>query len=112
MRLMNRNKQPVYYMLYKGKEQVEDEYGNKSYRVTYFPPQLLMASVSSASGKAQTEMFGNVDLYDKVVITDDLMCKIDENSVLFIDKPPQFNENGSPLYDYIVKKVSLSLIHI
>ena len=33
---------------------------------------------------------------------------MDENSVLFVDKEPEF-QDGIPLYDYIVKKVARSL---
>ena len=54
------------------------------------------------------EQFGNFVSYDKVIITDDLKCPIDENTVLFLDKKPEYRENGTPLYDYIVKRVAKS----
>ena len=70
--------------------------------------------------------------YDKVIVTDDLDCPIDENSVLFIDKQPEFTNvvtyeyvtttnNGQetsawvvktvavPVHDYIVRRVAKSL---
>jgi len=34
----------------------------------------------------------------QVIVTDDLSCPIDENTVLFIDKEPQYDEDGKPLY--------------
>lgn len=37
-----------------------------------------------------------------MIVTDDLSCPIDENTVLFIDKEPQYDEDGKPLYDYMV----------
>ena len=53
-------------------------------------------------------MFGNLESYDKVLITDDMNCPIDENTVLFIDKEPQVVKD-KPLYDYTVKRVAKSL---
>ena len=44
-----------------------------------------------------------------MIVTDDLLCPIDENTVLFIDKEPGYTEDGTPLYDYIVKRVARSL---
>ena len=44
-----------------------------------------------------------------MIVTDDLSCPIDENTVLFIDKEPEYDDNGNPLYDYIVKRVAKSL---
>ena len=55
------------------------------------------------------EQFGNFISYDKVIVTDDLTCPIDENTVLFIDKSPEYDDDGNPLYDYIVKRVARSL---
>ena len=34
---------------------------------------------------------------------------MDENTVLFIDKAPEYDEEGSPLYDYRVKRVATSI---
>lgn len=67
------------------------------------------ANVSAATGSAQVEQFGNYAGYDKVIVTDDITCPIDENTVLFIDKEPEYSEDGTPLYDYIVKRVARSL---
>ena len=44
-----------------------------------------------------------------MIVTDDLTCPIDENSVLFVDKLPEYSEDGTPLYDYVVKRVAKSL---
>ena len=47
------------------------------------------------------------------MVTDDMSCPIDENSVLFVDRVP-VQEDGEPLntYDYVVKRVAKSLTHI
>lgn len=53
--------------------------------------------------------FGNSLLYDKVIITDELDCPVDEHSVLCIDSPPSYDTNGNLIFDYIVTKVARSL---
>lgn len=50
----------------------------------------------------------NLDSYDKVLITDDMSCPIDENTVLFVDSKPGYRQ-GKPAFDYTVKRVAKSL---
>ena len=84
----------------------------------------MRANISQATGQSNTEQFGNLENYDKVIVIDDLNCPIDENSVLFIDKAPEFTEvlthNATaitttdetisvPMYDYTVLRVAKSL---
>lgn len=111
MRCLARNKSTFSYCLYDSKEAITDEYGNKTgeYIVKYEDPVTMKANISSAQGESQTEQFGNNIQYDKVIITDDMSCPIDENSVLFVDKAVSTDTDDNPLYDYIVKKVAKSL---
>lgn len=112
MRTMERNKQSFFYLLYDRKEPVIDEDGNETGEetVVYKPAVSFRANVSAATGASQVEQFGNLAGYDKVIVTDDLDCPIDENTVLFLDKEPEYGEeDGKPLYDYIVKRVAKSL---
>lgn len=111
MRTLNRNKKTFYYCLYQGKTPVLDEYGNytSEYKISYYPQVMVRANISPATGVSQMEQFGNLENYDKVIVTDDVTIPIDENSVLFVDKIPEFKEDGTPLYDYIVKKIARSL---
>ena len=111
MKTMERNKVPFWYLLYDRKEAVKDEDGNETgdYRVVYKEAVFQRENISAATGSAQVEQFGNFISYDKVIVTDDLSCPIDENTVLFIDKEPEYDEDGNPLYDYIVKRVAKSL---
>ena len=111
MKTMKRNQVPFWYLLYDRQEYFKDEQGNESGELTIFykPAVKMEANVSAATGSAQAEQFGNFAGYDKVIVTDDLYCPIDENSVLFIDKEPEYAEDGTPLYDYIVKRVAKSL---
>lgn len=111
MKLMKRNLQPVYYCLYVDHVPLLDENGYETgeYTVGYEEPAELICSVSPAKGYAQMELFGNLESYDKVLITDDLTCPINENTVLFVDEEPSFREDGTPKYDYIVRRVAKSL---
>lgn len=111
MKIMERNKSSFFYLLYAGKEQATNEDGDETgeKKVIYADPVAMRANVSAATGYAQTEQFGNFITYDKVIVTDDMSCPIDENSVLFLDKEPEFDEKGNPLFDYRVKRVAKSL---
>ena len=110
MRILERNKSSFWYLLYKGIEVVTDEYGNETGETTvlYGDAVEMRANVSAATGNAQVEQFGSFTGYDRVIVTDDLSCPIDENTVLFLDKDPEY-DGTKPLYDYIVKRVAKSL---
>lgn len=110
MHTLLRNKRLLWFMLYDGQKAVTDDYGNETgeFRILYQKAKPLYANVSAATGSAQVEQFGNFAGYDKVIVTDDMKCPIDENTVLFIDKAPEYGDDDKPLYDYIVKRVARS----
>lgn len=126
MRCLNRNKRPFYYCLFDHKVPFVDEYGNESGEqiTTYSSPVRMMANISQATGQSNTEQFGSLENYDKVLVTDDLNCPIDEHSVLFVDKEPEYTDVlthvptaitttddtvSVPVYDYTVVRVAKSL---
>lgn len=126
MKCLKRNKRPFYYCLYAETIPIIDEYGNESGEeiITYDDPALMYANISRATGQSNTEQFGNLENYDKVIVTDDLNCPITESSVLFIDKEPEFADVLThtatavttldetvrvPVPDYIVRRVAKSL---
>ena len=111
MRCLKRNMRPFYYCLYNESQEIEDEYGNATgqYRVTYYEPVQMYANISQATGQSNIEQFGNLENYDKVIVTCDMDCPIDENTVLFIDKEPEHTLDGNPMYDYVVRRVAKSL---
>ena len=110
MKCLERNKRTFRYSLYKGKEPITDEYGRKTgeYRIVYAEPVCMRANISPAGGSSQVEQFGSSEQYDKVIVTDDMSCPIDENTVLYVDCCPDVSGNDVP-FDYIVKKVARSL---
>lgn len=133
MRCLKRNMRGFWYCLFEGLEEIYDEYGNATgdYIPLYSEPVYMKANISPATGVSNTEQFGNLENYDKVIVTDDMDCPIDENSVLFIDKEPEYTEGIShtviesetvlgddevitdttqiPAYDYTVRRVAKSL---
>lgn len=109
MRILERYKSTFWYLPYDRTEPVTDEYGNEvGSKVVYGEAVKMRANVSPAVGAAQVEQFGSLPDYDKVILTDETNCPIDENSVLFIDKEPEYSADGTPLYDYRVRRVAKS----
>ena len=126
MKALERNKKPFYYCLYKADAAVVEEDGSESGEtiVTYYDAVLMGANISPATGQSMTEQFGNLESYDKVIVTDDMNCPISETSVLFIDKAPQYKNVtvyeptaitttvstvSVPVPDYVVRRVAKSL---
>lgn len=112
MKTMERNKQTFWYLLYDTGAAIADDDGYETGEesTAYKDAVAFRANISAATGAAQTEQFGNLAEYDKVIVTDDMTCPIDENTVLFIDKEPEYSDPGHrPLYDYIVKRVAKSI---
>lgn len=112
VRTLERNKQKFYYCQYESSTKIYDEYGNETGEPsrTYSAPVAMKANISPATGQSNTEQFGNLESYDKVIVTDRMDCPINEQSVLFVDKEPSASDyNGEPLYDYIVRRVARSL---
>lgn len=133
MQALKRNKIPFYYCTFESADvEIVDENGNRTGEkiVMYNAPVQMKANISPATGVSSTEQFGNLDNYDKVIV----LCgesPIDENSVLFIDKEPEFTSVVSynvvestavlgddeitetayvvPKHDYIVRRVAKSL---
>ena len=111
MKLMTRNLQTIYYATCSGETTAYDEDGLETgeHPPGYSSPVALKCSVSPAGGTAQTEIFGVLDAYSRVVITEDTDCPIDEETVLFVDVDPPENPGDAFVYDYIVKRVAKSL---
>lgn len=109
MRLVKRNLKSIYYSLYIGRVPVLDDDGFETgeTEISYTEPVELRVNVSPASGRIQAEMFGTDESYDKIVITDQMDCPIDENTVLYVDCEPEGNG-----FDYVVKRVAKALHHI
>ena len=112
MKTLARNMKPFTYCLYTGNTvPVYDEYGNETGELTigYGEPQVAWGNISPATGQSAVEMFGGVDNYDKIIVTDDLDIPIDTDTVLFVGKAYEVAEDGQPIYNYTVSRVAKSL---
>ncbi len=96
-----RNLFPVHFKLYLGKEEIIDEYGNRTgtYKTSYGDLQTASLSVSPSKGTAEAEMFGMFDDYDRTMTTADTTCEIDENTILWLD-----GADTTKAHNYIVKR--------
>lgn len=110
MKCLERNKKSFHYALFQDYEAIKDEEGNETgeKRIVYSDPIHIKGNISF-DGEAHAERFGTSLQYDGVITLDDTNCFIDENTVLFINVPPQINDEGEFLYDFIVSKVVPSL---
>ena len=108
MKLQQRNLVDIWYSLYQGETKIIDDNGYETGEkgIARGNPVQIRCSVSPASGQSQIETFGNLESYDKIIITDDLTCPIDENTVLFIDNVP---DDSGENFDYQVKRAAKSL---
>ena len=108
---MDINKTAFWYCLYTGSQMLTDSDGYKTgeKKLVYSEPVKMEANISAAKGNSEAEMFGTNLEYSRVIVTCDMDCPIDENSVLFVDKAPSFDDAGSPQFDYVVKRVARSL---
>lgn len=109
-------------------EYIVDEYGNMTSELLtrYSAAVEMRANISPATGNSQMDTFGQLDNYDKVIVTSWMDCPITEKSVLFIDQEPEYDEITVtvvseveeepetvtvqiPKYNYIVRRVAKSL---
>lgn len=101
MRSLLRNQQPVFYKLYKGQEEILDEWNNPtgSFLPIYSELKSAMLCVSPNKGNSEVEQFGPLEDYDQTMTTADTTCEIDEDSVLWVDGA----DTDGP-YTHIVKR--------
>jgi len=113
MRTLERNKQSFYYAVYLGEKEIIDDYGRHTaeYTTSYSAWKPFKANISPAKGESEAELFGTDVQYDRVFVTDDINCPIDENTVLAIDIAPNVRETADvlPIFDYVVTKKAKSL---
>lgn len=112
MKTLNRNKQAFYYATYNGQtERMDGDLHTFENVPSYSEWVEYRANISPARGESSADVFGADVNYDRVIVTDDLSCPIDEYTVLAIDIAPNTRETASvlPIYDYIVTKKAKSL---
>lgn len=112
MKTLNRNKQTFYYATYTDKTEIMDgELHTFEYTTGYSAWTEFRANISPARGESYADVFGADVNYDRVIVTEDLTCPIDEHTVLAIDIAPNKRTTVAdpPVYDYVVTKKAKSL---
>lgn len=108
--MKTRNDTGFWYALPTGTDTV---YNGGGYEIgeteSYAEPVRMYANISPATGRVQAELFGNLENYDRVIVTKDMSCPIDEDAVLCIDRPPTYSADGKLMYDYRVRRVARGL---
>lgn len=103
-----RNKQMFYYATTSAGT---DEYGNPS--LTYGNPIAASANISAAAGKAEQQLFGVLEAYDKVINPLPKSFPISAHLRLWVDTMPTLAGNGSTTtpHDYAVVLPASGLNH-
>lgn len=113
MKALERNKQTFYYALPTGTlTDVIDEDGfyTGEQMPSYAKPVKAEMNISPATGRTALEWFGVNETYDKVLVTDDIECPINEATILWVDVIPEIIDGATETpYDYIVGRVARSL---
>lgn len=117
MQTLERNKIGFWYALKTGSEEVRDEDGllESEAEITYGEPVYAEMSMSISSGAnnlgsqgmVELEPFGITTAYTHRMVTEDMDCPIDEETILWIDKEPT---DGA--HNFKIVRVARSLNHI
>lgn len=105
MRCLKRNQTTVYYALLQDSIEETDEYGNVTgqFDSVYSDPVKVKLNVSPARGTVDIEQFGINANYSRTIVTDDINCPINENSILWIGR------DITEPYNYVVVGVARSI---
>ncbi len=107
MRLMQRNKQPIWYANYESKKEIIDEYGNStgSYEIKYTKPKRAMWNVGVIDSDAEVAMYGfNANNVIRV-IADKKNFPLNESSVIWYGITPKLNTDGTTYTPYNYNKI-------
>lgn len=113
MRNLAKNKKTMFVLNYVGEaDLIVDGHRTGTKRVLYTNEKEFKGNVSGATGSTYVDNFGISIDYDKIILISVKLFNelgLNENSVLFIDKKPDYDSNNNPLYDYKVVRIKDSL---
>lgn len=107
MRLMQRNKQPIWYANYESKEEIIDEYGNStgSYEIKYTKPKRAMWNVGVIDSDTEVEMYG-LNAQDVIrIVADKKNFPLNETSVIWYGVTPTLKDDGVTYTPYNYNKI-------
>ena len=95
-----RNKQPIYFATLASKEELVDEYGNRTgqYEPIYNAPQLAHMNIRWDNGEVRLEGFGLNASAKRRIVTDDMNCPIDISTIIWLGISPYETESGTVGY--------------
>lgn len=112
MRLLNRNKQSIYYATYVSKTANKDEYGNETgeYTIKYSTPVKVAWNISYVDSDAEVAMFG-IESKDVLrIVAEKVGFPLDEASILWFGKDPHTPyADTAPDHNYVVAGIRPSL---
>ena len=118
---LNRNKQQIWYALYTGEQEEVDAYGQHTGRFapTYSSPIGLGINVREARGESFLAPNGIETEYSRRLVTCDMDCPLEIDSILWIDTEPYVTEtvDGKSVtrdisHNYVVSGVAKSINNI
>jgi len=112
MRILNRNRQPVWYATFASKSEVVDEYGNSTgtWQITYSTPKVAHWNVGFVESDAEVEMFGVSAMSTLRIVAPKNDFPLDETSILWFGKePPSPYDPTNPKHNYVVAGMRPSL---
>lgn len=106
MRSLEINKRDIYFANIVGEEPLFDEWGNETgeYKIIYSEPELLRINVSPAKGQVGIRQFGEIEQYDKILVTHKTNLDMNVGTILWVD-----NLDTTLPNDYDVKKIAISI---
>lgn len=118
---LNRNKQQIWYALFTGEAEEIDAFGQHTGRFapTYTAPISTAINVREARGESFLAPNGIETEYSRRLVTCDMDCPLDIDTILWIDIEPYVTEivDGDPVirnipYNYVVSGVAKSINNI
>lgn len=97
VRLLNRNKQTIWYAVCTGKTERFDENGFRTgqYDLTYSEPVQTRMNIRWDVGAVRLEGFGENGAGKRRIVTDDLNCPITLGTILWIGTAPSYGEDNA-----------------
>lgn len=117
MRNARKNDRRMWYALYDGKKMVYDSDGRPTLEYTegYSSPVEFYANLSAGSSDADEQPFGQNVQYDRIILTHDMSCPINEHSLIWVHKEPETDVYGQAdpkTADYEVTAAPLDSLNV
>lgn len=108
MRLLRRNLQTVYYCTLDRREEILDNgYRTGEYKNIYSDPVPLECVIAANRGYKHRDFYGQLESYDVTLVTADMTSQIDEETMLYIRKEPEYDGEGQPTgFTHTVREVA------